>query len=180
MYGPVWRTGSSKIIDKQQPSASCSHSPDLPPAASMALPSLHRPEPHTTATHLAREGTADDACARPHDPLIATASPSSDIPINHLCTVPHPSQPSPTSLTTPTTSCAGSISIPAVQLPSALQAPAEEFQRQYRCARPAAEDLVVVYSRTHTRAAWAAQVAADAGLLNCFVLLQVQSPSTGT
>ena len=70
---------------------------------------------------------------------------------------------------------AGSISIPAAQLPAALQAPAEEFQRQYRCARPGAEDLVVVYSRTHTRAAWAAQVAADMGLRNCFVLLQVRA-----
>lgn len=79
------------------------------------------------------------------------------------------------SFTAAITFCAGSVSIPAVQLPSALQAPAEEFQRQYRCARPASEDLVVVYSRTHTRAAWAAQVAADAGLRNCFVLLQVRS-----
>ena len=70
--------------------------------------------------------------------------------------------------------CAGSISIPAVQLPSALQVPGEEFQRQYRTSRPHADDLVVVYSRTHTRAAWAAQVAADAGLHNCFVLLQVR------
>ena len=65
--------------------------------------------------------------------------------------------------------------MPAVQLAAALQQPAEEWQRQYRCAPPQAEDLVVMYSRAHTRAAWAAQVAADQGLRNCFVLLQVRS-----
>ena len=71
----------------------------------------------------------------------------------------------------------GSVSIPAAQLAAALQQSGQEFKRQYRCSRPAAGDPVVLYSRSHTRAAWAAQVAMQQGLRNCFVLLQVSWPS---
>ena len=61
----------------------------------------------------------------------------------------------------------------ADQLPSALRLSEEQWQQQYRFPKPRPHDPVVMQCRTNRRAAWAAQLAQDAGLQNCLVYRQV-------
>ena len=49
------------------------------------------------------------------------------------------------------------------ELASALALPPPEWQAQYGLPKPSPSDPLVVYSRACSRAAWAAQLAADAG-----------------
>ena len=67
-----------------------------------------------------------------------------------------------------------SLSLPAAdQLPSALRLSEEQWQQQYRFPKPRPHDPVIMQCRTNRRAAWAAQLAQDAGLHNCLVYRQV-------
>ncbi|KAF8064663.1 prmA [Scenedesmus sp. PABB004] len=61
----------------------------------------------------------------------------------------------------------GALHLPADELPSALALPGEAFRRRYHYARPARRDALVLASRRAARAAWAAQLAADAGWQRC-------------
>ena len=65
----------------------------------------------------------------------------------------------------------------ADQLPSALLMTEERWQRHYNFPKPGPYEPVVMQCRTNRRAAWAAQLAHDAGLQNCYVYRQA---STGT
>ena len=53
------------------------------------------------------------------------------------------------------------------QLPSALALGPAEFLAVYRFLKPTTSDIIVLHSRTGRRAAWAAQVCADAGFRRC-------------
>ncbi|KAK9829026.1 hypothetical protein WJX72_003487 [[Myrmecia] bisecta] len=66
----------------------------------------------------------------------------------------------------------GTLHVPASQLPSALQMSSDQFQQTYHFPKPSAEDCVVMQCRTNRRAAWAAQLAKDAGLQCCLVYRQ--------
>jgi hypothetical protein len=50
------------------------------------------------------------------------------------------------------------------QLPGALALSNVEFEKQYGFPKPGQLDFVIMSCRTNTRAAWAAQIAQDAGL----------------
>jgi rhodanese-related sulfurtransferase len=66
----------------------------------------------------------------------------------------------------------GTAHVPVDQLPAALALPPELFAEQYRFPKPRAGDLVIMSCRTNTRAAWAAQLAQDAGLRRAVVYRQ--------
>ncbi|BDA48044.1 probable thiosulfate:glutathione sulfurtransferase at C-terminar half [Coccomyxa sp. Obi] len=57
----------------------------------------------------------------------------------------------------------GTVHVPTDQLPAALSMAPREWEAAYRCPKPGFEDWVVMQCRTNRRAAWAAQVAQDAG-----------------
>lgn len=59
------------------------------------------------------------------------------------------------------------------ELPAALQLSGSEWAERYRFPKPGAGAPVVFQCRTHRRASWAAQLAADAGLGPVFVYKQV-------
>ncbi|KAL6780587.1 hypothetical protein ACKKBF_B12545 [Auxenochlorella protothecoides x Auxenochlorella symbiontica] len=63
-----------------------------------------------------------------------------------------------------------SQALPVEELPSALNLSPGEFEELYRFPKPSQHDLVVVASRSHARAAWAATLAADAGYTQWLVL----------
>ena len=50
---------------------------------------------------------------------------------------------------------------------------AEQWQQHYDFPKPGPYDPVIMQCRTNRRAAWAAQLAKDAGLQNCLVYKQV-------
>ena len=52
---------------------------------------------------------------------------------------------------------------------------AEQWQQHYDFPKPGPYDPVIMQCRTNRRAAWAAQLAKDAGLQNCLVYKQVSS-----
>ncbi|KAK9868177.1 hypothetical protein WJX84_012133 [Apatococcus fuscideae] len=66
----------------------------------------------------------------------------------------------------------GSCHLPAHQLPAALQWPPSSFEAAYHFPKPTLQDLIILQSRTHKRAAWAAQAAIDAGYKHCIVYRQ--------
>lgn len=69
---------------------------------------------------------------------------------------------------------AGSLHVPLEQLPHALQSPMQEFQEAYGQQQPLrGHGWLVLCSRREGRAAWAAQVAHDAGFRFCLILRQV-------
>jgi rhodanese-related sulfurtransferase len=63
----------------------------------------------------------------------------------------------------------GSVHLPVDQLPAALALPPAAFLARHRFPKPRAGDAVVASCRTHTRAAWAARLMADAGLAGALV-----------
>ena len=63
--------------------------------------------------------------------------------------------------------------VPTDQLPAALSMAPREWEAAYRCPKPGFEDWVVMQCRTNRRAAWAAQVAQDAGWPRVLVYRQV-------
>lgn len=63
----------------------------------------------------------------------------------------------------------GTVHVPVDRLPSALALPPDEFAVLYRFTKPQAQDVIIMSCRTSTRAAWAAQIAQDAGFSKCFV-----------
>ncbi len=65
--------------------------------------------------------------------------------------------------------------MPTDQLPAALSMAPREWEAAYRCPKPGFEDWVVMQCRTNRRAAWAAQVAQDAGWPRVLVYRQVSS-----
>lgn len=68
----------------------------------------------------------------------------------------------------------GSLHIPLEQLAHALQAPASQFEESYGHPQPLrAHGWVVLVSRREVRAAWAAQLAHDAGFRMSLILRQV-------
>lgn len=64
------------------------------------------------------------------------------------------------------------VHLPVEQLASALALPLADFKELYGFDRPAESAPVVLTSRTHRRASWAAQVCRDAGLRRVFVYRQ--------
>jgi rhodanese-related sulfurtransferase len=66
----------------------------------------------------------------------------------------------------------GTVHIPVDRLPSALALSPENFLAQYHFPKPSIDDLVVMSCRTNVRAAWAAALAQDAGLMQCVVFRQ--------
>lgn len=66
----------------------------------------------------------------------------------------------------------GTVHLPAHQLPAALQMAPQAWQEAFHFPRPSSEDWVIMQCRTNKRAAWAAQLAADAGLQRCLVYKQ--------
>lgn len=50
----------------------------------------------------------------------------------------------------------------------------KQWQDQYRYEKPAQNDPLIMQCRTNRRAAWAAQLAQDSGLQNCFVYRQAR------
>ena len=63
----------------------------------------------------------------------------------------------------------------AEDLAAALRMAAREWEVAFRCIKPTPGDALVLASRTHRRAAWAAHVAADAGLPGALVFRQVHA-----
>ena len=49
----------------------------------------------------------------------------------------------------------------------------EGWEESFHFPRPASDDWVIMQCRTNKRAAWAAQLAADAGLTRCLIYKQV-------
>ncbi len=70
---------------------------------------------------------------------------------------------------------AGTVHVPTDQLPAALSMAPREWEAAYRCPKPGFEDWVVMQCRTNRRAAWAAQVAQDAGWPRVLVYRQVRA-----
>lgn len=70
-------------------------------------------------------------------------------------------------------SAAGTVHVPTDQLPAALNMAPREWEAAYRCAKPGPEEWLVMQCRTNRRAAWAAQVAQDAGWPRVLVYRQV-------
>ena len=64
---------------------------------------------------------------------------------------------------------AGTVHVPAEQLPAALKMAPRDWESAYRLPKPSMDDWLVMQSRTHKRAAWAAQVAQDQGWLRVLV-----------
>ncbi|KAK9843460.1 hypothetical protein WJX81_004052 [Elliptochloris bilobata] len=63
----------------------------------------------------------------------------------------------------------GTVHVPADQLPAALQLAPGEWEAAYRCAKPTQDTWLVLHGRTGQRAAWAAQIAIDAGYARALV-----------
>ena len=61
------------------------------------------------------------------------------------------------------------------ELPAALALAPGAWQEQYRCLKPGPGAPVVMQCRTNRRAAWAAQLAHDAGLASVFVYKQART-----
>ncbi len=66
--------------------------------------------------------------------------------------------------------------MPAEQLPAALGMGPREWEAAYRSPKPGPDDWVVMACRTNKRAAWAAQVAQDAGWPRVLVYRQAPFP----
>jgi rhodanese-related sulfurtransferase len=66
----------------------------------------------------------------------------------------------------------GTHHVPTDQLPAALQMEPEQWKRLYGFPKPQKEENIVMQCRTNRRAAWAAQLASDAGYGNCLVYRQ--------
>ena len=58
------------------------------------------------------------------------------------------------------------------RLANALSLPSDQFFSQFGFSKPGSDDLVIMSCRTNTRAAWAATLAQDAGLVRCVVYQQ--------
>ena len=67
----------------------------------------------------------------------------------------------------------GTVHVPTDEVASALSASGRQWKERYRCDKPGHSDPIVMQCRTNRRAAWAAQIAQDAGLTNSFVYKQV-------
>lgn len=65
---------------------------------------------------------------------------------------------------------AGSVCLPAEQLPRALAGVADEWARTHRFPKPCGGEALVLVSRGERRARWAAQLVADAGVELALVL----------
>ena len=66
----------------------------------------------------------------------------------------------------------GAVHLAVDLWPLALELDAEEWGRVHRFRKPTDEDILVLHGRTCRRAAWAAQIAADAGWRRCVVYRQ--------
>lgn len=64
--------------------------------------------------------------------------------------------------------------MPTDEVASALSCSAKQWKDRYRCDKPSQDDPIIMQCRTNRRAAWAAQIAQDVGLTNCFVYKQVK------
>ena len=64
---------------------------------------------------------------------------------------------------------AGTVHVPADQLPAALKMAPRDWESAYRLPKPSMDDWLVMQSHTNKRAAWAAQVAQDQGWLRVLV-----------
>jgi len=64
----------------------------------------------------------------------------------------------------------GSVHLPAEHVPRALLYGPEEWLRSFHFRKPSADEVIVVYSRRHERAAYAKQVFEDAGMHRVLVL----------
>ncbi len=69
----------------------------------------------------------------------------------------------------------GPVHVPTDEVASALSPSSRPWKERYRCDKPGHSQPVIMQCRTNRRAAWAAQIAQDAGLTNCFVYKQVTS-----
>lgn len=67
----------------------------------------------------------------------------------------------------------GTVHVPTDEVASALSSSSRQWKERYRCDKPGHGEAVIMQCRTNRRAAWAAQIAQDAGLTNCFVYKQV-------
>lgn len=70
---------------------------------------------------------------------------------------------------------AGTVHVPAHQLPMAFQMEPDSWEDTFHFPQPSNADWVIMQCRTNKRATWAAQLAADAGLTNCLIYKQVVS-----
>lgn len=68
---------------------------------------------------------------------------------------------------------AGTVHVPAHQLPMAFQMGPDSWEDTFHFPKPSNADWVIMQCRTNKRATWAAQLAADAGLTNCLIYKQV-------
>ena len=68
---------------------------------------------------------------------------------------------------------AGSCHLPVQQLPGALQWSPFAFEAAFHFPKPTVDQILIFQSRTDARAAWAAQVAKDAGFKHSLVYEQV-------
>jgi len=68
---------------------------------------------------------------------------------------------------------AGTVHVPAHQLPMAFQMGSDSWEDTFHFPQPSDADWVIMQCRTNKRATWAAQLAADAGLTNCLIYKQV-------
>ena len=69
----------------------------------------------------------------------------------------------------------GTVHIPTDEIASALSCSSRQWKERYRSDKPSHGEPIVMQCRTNRRAAWAAQIAQDAGLTNCFVYKQAST-----
>ena len=71
---------------------------------------------------------------------------------------------------------AGTVHVPADQLPAALKMAPRDWETAYRSPKPSLDDWLVMQCRTNKRASWAAQIAQDQGWPRVLVHREVRFP----